>query len=75
MVSTALPAAQVRASISWGDGTVSSGTISGSPPELRVSGLHRWPRAGRYLVTITLAGPDDQALARALSRVHVRNHV
>jgi hypothetical protein len=72
VVSTTLPAAQVRARISWGDGTVSGGIVSGSAPELRVSGRHRWRRSGRYVITVTVTGPSGKILARAAGRANVR---
>jgi hypothetical protein len=72
VVSTTLPAAQVRARISWGDGTVSEGIVSGSAPELRVSGRHRWRRSGRYVITVTVKGPSGKILARAAGRANVR---
>lgn len=73
-VSTTLTAARVRASISWGDGTVSRGVFGGSPPDLTISGRHRWRRPGRYLVvvTATLTYPGGRTHVRAVSHVDVR---
>jgi hypothetical protein len=71
VVSRNLAAAQLRARVSWGDGTASSGTVTGSVPALRVSGRHRWRHAGHYAVTVTLTGPSGQTLARAVGRANV----
>ncbi|HLI59082.1 MAG TPA: hypothetical protein VKV21_05400, partial [Solirubrobacteraceae bacterium] len=46
--------------ISWGDGTTSTGTVTGTPPTptsvnglYTVSGSHRYGHAGVHLVTVT----------------------
>jgi hypothetical protein len=72
MLTTNATPALLRASISWGDGAVSDGSISGAPPSLYVTGFHRWRHAGRYVVTITVTGPDGHVLSTAVGRATVR---
>ncbi len=74
MLTTNATPAMLRASISWGDGAVSDGTIGGVPSSLHVTGWHRWRRAGRYAVTVTVTGPKGRVLAVTVGRaiVHAR---
>jgi uncharacterized protein (TIGR03118 family) len=56
--STSAPAADFSASINWGDGTVSAGTVTGSTGgPFTVSGTHTYAEDGSFTVTTTLT--DD----------------
>jgi hypothetical protein len=54
---TASPASDFTASIAWGDGTTSAGTVSGSGGTFTVSGSHTYAAAGTDAVAVTLT--DD----------------
>jgi hexosaminidase len=72
----------ITATIRWGDGTTSNGTISGtSATSTTVNGLdevgasHRYSRAGRYLATVTVSAAGAQsASASFLVDVPGRRH-
>jgi hexosaminidase len=71
-----IPAGSIRASIDWGDGTTSPGTVSGTPATpssvnsaYTVSGHHRYTRHGTLHVTITASAPG---VPDAVARVPVR---
>jgi ELWxxDGT repeat protein len=49
------PAAHYRATIAWGDGTTTAGTVGPSGSYLRVYGGHTYARAGSYTVRVTVA--------------------
>jgi hypothetical protein len=62
----------VRADISWGDGTTSSGVwqpTSQSPYADLIDGAHTYAAPGRYAVTVTMVEPDDSASQVAVSTV------
>lgn len=63
--------ATLRARISWGDGAVSDGTISGTPPSLHVTGRHGWRYTGQYVMTITVTGPEGHILAVTVGHANV----
>ena len=69
---TTAPAAQLRAMISWGDGSVSRAALRGRPPELQVIGRHRWSRPGRYAVTVVVTDAAGQVLTQATGLARVR---
>ncbi len=48
-------AAQLTATINWGDGTTSGGTVSGSRGSFTVSGSHTYANEGQHMVTVTLS--------------------
>ncbi|HXW26291.1 MAG TPA: pentapeptide repeat-containing protein, partial [Xanthobacteraceae bacterium] len=54
---TATPASEFLATINWGDGTTSTGTISGANGSFTVSGTHSYVDGGEY--TVTVQGEDD----------------
>jgi hypothetical protein len=54
---TAAPASDFVATIDWGDGTTSAGTIAGSNGAFSVSGTHTYATGGNDTVTVTVA--DD----------------
>jgi PKD repeat protein len=53
----AAPASSFHATISWGDGAISPGTVTGSAGSYSVSGTHTYAGAGPYLVTVTVTDP------------------
>ncbi len=65
-----IPSADLRAKISWGDGTKSAGTVTGIGT-LRVSGRHRWKHSGRYTVIVTLTDASGHVVAQATGRAVV----
>ena len=69
---TTAPAAQLRAMISWGDGSVSRAALRGAPPELQVIARHRWSRPGRYAVTVVVTDAAGQVLTQVTSLARVR---
>jgi Cadherin domain len=48
-------AGDFTATINWGDGTISTGTVSGGNGSFAVSGSHTYTAAGQDSVTVTLA--------------------
>ncbi|HVX16023.1 MAG TPA: DUF4214 domain-containing protein [Pirellulales bacterium] len=50
-------ASDLSASIDWGDGTVTTGTVSGSGGDFTISGSHAYADEGNYTVTTTVS--DD----------------
>lgn len=55
---TATPT-QYSATISWGDGGTSSGTISGSGGKFTITGTHTYAKAGTYTVKSTIVDVDN----------------
>jgi hypothetical protein len=51
-------ASEYSATINWGDGTSSKGTISGSAGKFSVSGTHTYKKGGKYKVTVTITDVD-----------------
>jgi hypothetical protein len=58
-------AADLVATIAWGDGTTGTGTITDSAGVITVSGSHTYAAAGSDAVTVTLADRDGAATAIA----------
>jgi hypothetical protein len=58
------PATDFTATIDWGDGTTTAGTVSGSAGTLTVSGSHGYSDEGSYPLTVTL-GDDAPGTATA----------
>jgi hypothetical protein len=48
------PASNFTASIDWGDGTVSAGTVAGASGSFTVSATHTWADEGSFAVTTTV---------------------
>ena len=46
------PPGSFVATIRWGDGRVSRGTVTGSNGQFTIIGRHRFPAAGRYVVRV-----------------------
>jgi hypothetical protein len=51
------PASSFTARITWGDGSTSPGTLTGSAGRFSVTATHRFTGAGPYPVRITVTGP------------------
>jgi hypothetical protein len=54
-------AAAYTAVITWGDGSTSSGIVSGGNGSFTVSGSHTYAAAGRYAVSVQISNPDTQS--------------
>jgi uncharacterized repeat protein (TIGR01451 family) len=59
------------ATIHWGDGTTSAGTITDPPGTLHVSGSHTYANAGTYGMTVTLTDTGGPTFTTALASVIV----
>jgi PKD repeat protein len=59
------------ATVNWGDGTQTSGVISGSEGDFVVSGTHAYAAQGNYQVTVTVSNAADQTTGSATSTVDV----
>jgi uncharacterized repeat protein (TIGR01451 family) len=62
---TASVAAGFTATITWGDGTTTAGTVTGGSGTFMVSGSHTYAESGSFPVTVTLA--DDAPGTAALT--------
>jgi hypothetical protein len=56
-------AGDFAATIDWGDGTVTDGTVSGSSGSYTVRGSHTYTDAGSFAVTVDIADPSGVATA------------
>ncbi len=61
----AATAADLAATIAWGDGTTSAGTVTATAGGFAVSGAHTWSAAGSDAVSVTLTDTDGTATATA----------
>jgi hexosaminidase len=64
----------VTATIDWGDGTTSAGTVTGTPATTTtidslyaVSGAHSYAHAGVYHATVTASAPGEAAVSTAVT--------
>jgi hypothetical protein len=55
---SAAKASDYTATINWGDGLTTSGTISGTPSQFTVSGSHAYAEEGSPSITVTINDPD-----------------
>ena len=63
---TTTPASGFTATIAWGDGTSTAGTITGSGGSFLVGGAHAYGEEGSFPVTVTMSGiAPDLATAQA----------
>lgn len=53
------PAGDYSASINWGDGTTTSGTVSGSSGSFTVTGGHTYATVGSFPLTVSVHETDD----------------
>jgi hypothetical protein len=56
---TSAPASEYSASINWGDGHTSAGTISGGGGSFSVSGTHTYAEEGSFPVKVTITDVDN----------------
>jgi IPTL-CTERM motif len=69
---TANVASDLVATIDWGDGHTSPGTVSGGGGSFAVSGSHTYAASGSFTVTVTLADdPPGTAMATVASAANV----
>jgi hypothetical protein len=54
-------AAAFAAVITWGDGSTSSGVITGNNGSFTVSGSHTYAATGSYAVSVQISNPDTQS--------------
>jgi PKD repeat protein len=65
--------AALTATIDWGDGTVSTGTVTDTNAVTEsVTGQHVYRRPGWYSVTVTVSDPGAVMVRRTTSQVEVR---
>lgn len=55
---SAATASEYSATINWGDGTSSTGSISGSAGSFSVTGTHTYKKGGSYTITVTITDTD-----------------
>jgi hypothetical protein len=68
---TANTAADLTATITWGDGTTSIGTVTDVNGAVSVSGSHTYAAAGTDAVSVTLTDKDGTATANAVGSATV----
>ena len=47
------------ATINWGDGSSSAGTVTGSGSRYQIAGQHSYSRSGSHVITVTLTDRYD----------------
>jgi VCBS repeat-containing protein len=57
------------ATIDWGDGTTTTGTIDDVSGVITVSGTHSYANSGKYALAVTLADDDGNANATAIGQL------
>ncbi len=68
---TANTASDLTATIVWGDGTTSTGTVTDASGAITVSGSHTYAAAGSDAVSVTLTDKDGTASATAVGTATV----
>jgi hypothetical protein len=56
---TSATAGEYSASINWGDGATSAGTITGSGGDFSVSGTHTYAEEGSFTISVTITDVDN----------------
>jgi hypothetical protein len=64
---TAATPAEYSASISWGDGTTSSGTITGTGGAFTVGGTHTYAEEGSHTTSVTITDVDNPGITATVS--------
>jgi PKD repeat protein len=64
---TAAPPSEYSASINWGDGTTSAGTVSGSGGNFSVAGTHTYAEEGSHTISVTITDTDNTPNAATVS--------
>jgi FG-GAP-like repeat len=64
---TATPAGEFSANIDWGDGSTSTGTVSGSGGSFSVTGSHTYTQNGQDVITVNILGDQDSVAATPTS--------
>jgi hypothetical protein len=64
---TATPAGEFTAMIDWGDGTTSTGTVSGSGGSFSVTDSHTYAQNGQDVITVSILGDQDSVFASVTS--------
>jgi hypothetical protein len=60
-------ASEYSATINWGDGKTSTGTISGTPSQFKVTGSHTYAEEGSFTITVTITDVDNSANTATVS--------
>ncbi len=68
---TVEPVSDLTATIAWGDGTISAGTVTGSAGNFAVSGTHTYASPGPETATVTLSDIGGTATATASTTINV----
>ncbi len=68
---TAETASELTATINWGDGSSSAGSITGGSGSFSVAGSHTYAALGNYTATTSLGEADQAGRASATTTVHV----
>jgi hypothetical protein len=68
---TATPASSLAATIAWGDGTTSTGTVTDVNGAISVAGSHTYTMAGTDTVSVTLTDVNGTATATATATASV----
>jgi hypothetical protein len=58
---TTATASQYKASINWGDGHTSTGSITGSAGSFTVKGTHTYAKAGSFTIKVTITDVDNSS--------------
>lgn len=65
------PSATAKATIAWGDGTISAGTIeAGDLGSFTIRGTHTWAEPGPYQPKVTVTTANDSGSALGAATVH-----
>ena len=68
-LNTPTPSTSYSATIEWGDGTSSAGTIVNGPVNYNVLGSHTYSLAGSYAVRTTITGPGTVVIVASTASI------